>query len=313
LEEFLALFGKIRMDQFASLSTFVQVVDAGSLSGAARAGRSSLTSVSRQLAALERHFGTQLVKRTTRRLALTEEGRILYARAKAILAELSEVEHALSAGKAEPTGRLRISAPNLLGRLLVAPILPEFQRRHPSLSIDLILTDRPIDMIEEDIHLALRVGRLRDSQLVARKLADIRMIVCAAPTYLERRGTPGSPEELGAHDCLVFSDAPGAGTWRFSRDARAECKIPISAKLWINSLDALVTAARDGAGIVRVPSWQVRDDLAAGRLQRILREYEPVPAPLHLLFEASRLAAPKTRIFADYLIERWRASDPFGG
>jgi DNA-binding transcriptional LysR family regulator len=299
------------LDQFAALSTFVRVMEAGSLSGAARAMASSLTSVSRQLSALERHFGTQLVKRTTRRLALTEEGHILYARARAILAELDEVERALSAGKAQPTGRLRLSAPSLLGRLLVAPILPEFLRRYPALSIELMLADRPVDMIEEDIHLALRVGRLPDSQLVARKLADIRMIVCAAPAYLDRHGTPRVPEELHAHDCLVFSNAPGTGTWRFRMDGRAECKIPISAKLWINGLDALVTAARDGAGIVRVPSWQVRDDLAAGRLRRILQAQEAAPAPLHLLFEASRLAAPKTRIFADYLIEQWRASDPF--
>jgi DNA-binding transcriptional LysR family regulator len=299
------------MDQFAALTTFVQVVDAGSLSGAARAMASSLTSVSRQLAALERHFAAQLVKRTTRRLALTEEGRILYDRAKAILAELGEVERALTASKTEPTGRLRISAPSLIGRLLVAPVLPEFLRRHPSLSIDLMLADRPIDLIEEDVHLALRVGRLPDSQLVVRKLADIRMIVCAAPAYLERRGAPRVPDDLNGHDCLVFSDAPGAGTWRFRKDARTECKIPISAKLWINGLDALVGAARDGAGIVRVPSWQVRDDLAAGRLTRILRAHEPTPAPLHLLFEPSRLAAPKTRIFADYLIAQWRASNPF--
>jgi DNA-binding transcriptional LysR family regulator len=299
------------MDHFASLTTFVQVVDTGSLSAAARAARNSLTSVSRQLAALERHFGAQLVKRTTRRLALTEEGRILYARAKAILAELDEVERALSVGKAEPTGRLRLSAPSLLGRLLIAPTLPEFLRRHPTLSVDLMLADRPVDMIEEDIHLALRVGRLPDSQLVARKLADIRMIVCAAPAYLERRGAPHVPEELHAHDCLVFSNAPGGGSWRFRADGGTECKIPISAKLWANSLDALVAAARDGAGIVRVPSWQVRDDLAAGRLQRILHAQEARPAPLHLLFDASRLAAPKTRIFADYLTEQWRASDPF--
>jgi DNA-binding transcriptional LysR family regulator len=300
------------MDRFAALSTFVQVVDAGSLSGAARAMASSLTSVSRQLAALERHFGAQLVKRTTRRLSVTEDGRILYGRAKAILAELGEVERALSAGKTEPAGRLRMSAPSLIGRLLVAPHLPEFLRRHPALSIELMLADRAVDMIEEDIHLALRVGRLPDSQLVARKLADIQMIVCAAPAYLERRGTPRVPDELAAHDCLVFSDAPGVGSWRFRTDAGAECKIPISAKLWINGLDALVSAAREAGGIVRVPSWQVRDDLASGRLTRILKAHEPPPAPLHLLFEASRLAAPKTRLFADYLIAQWRASDPFG-
>ena len=300
------------MDQFAALSTFVRVVDAGSLSGAARAMASSLTSVSRQLSALERHFGAQLVKRTTRRLALTEDGRILYGRAKAILAELGEVERVLSMGKAEPTGRLRMSAPSLIGRLLVAPLLPEFLRRHPALSIELMLADRAVDMIEEDIHLALRVGRLPDSQLMARKLADVQMIVCAAPAYLERRGTPRVPDELAAHDCLVFSDTPGAGSWRFRTDGGTECKIPISAKLWINGLDALVAAAREAGGIVRVPSWQVRDNLGRGRLVRILKTYEPAPAPLHLLFEASRLAAPKTRLFADYLIAQWHASDPFG-
>jgi DNA-binding transcriptional LysR family regulator len=300
------------MDQFAALASFVRVVEAGSLSGAARATASSLTSVSRQLSALERHFATQLVKRTTRRLALTEDGRILYDRAKAILAELSDIERALSAGQSEPSGRLRISAPSLIGRLLVAPILPDFLRRHPALSIDLMLADRTVDMIEEDIHLALRIGHLPDSQLMTRKLADIQMIVCAAPAYLERRGTPRTPEALTTHDCLPFSDTPGAATWRFRAGTGAECKIPISAKLWINSLDALVAAAREGAGIVRVPSWQVRDDLAAGRLTRILGEHEPAPAPLHLLFEASRLAAPKTRIFADYLIAHWRATNPFG-
>jgi DNA-binding transcriptional LysR family regulator len=300
------------MEQFAALTTFVQVADAGSLSGAARATATSLTSVSRQLSALEGHFGTQLIKRTTRRLALTEAGQILYGRAKAILAELGEVERALSMGKAEPTGRLRMSSPSLIGRLLVAPLLPEFLRLHPALSVDLMLADRAVDMIEEDIHIALRVGRLPDSQLVTRKLADIQMIVCAAPAYLERRGTPGTPDELKAHDCLVFSDAAGASSWRFRTSAGTECKIPISAKLWINGLDALVAAAREAVGIVRVPSWQVRDDLARGRLTRILKPYEPPPAPLHLLFEASRLAAPKTRIFADYLTAQWRASDPFG-
>jgi len=205
------------MNQFAAMATLVQVVDAGSLSGAARAMAGSLTSVSRQLSALERHFGTQLVK----------------------------------------------------------------------------------------------LRRLPDSQLVARKLADIQMIVCPAPAYLAQRGIPGVPGELCAHDCLVFADAPGAGSWRFGTNARG-MQNSISAKLWINGLDALVAAAREGGGIVRVPSWQARDNLAAGRLQRILREHEPAPAALHLLFEASRLAAPKTRIFADYLIEQWRASDPFG-
>jgi DNA-binding transcriptional LysR family regulator len=163
-------------------------------------------------------------------------------------------------------------------------------------------------MVEEDIHLAIRVGRLRDSQLVTRKLADIRMIVCASPAYLAQRGMPQTPGDLADHDCLVFSDAPGSAEWRFTEDGKAGRKIRISGRLWMNSLDALATA---GAGIVRVPSWQAEADLAAGHLVRLLADYEPAPVPLHLMFQQSRLASPKIRAFVDYLVERWRGADPF--
>jgi DNA-binding transcriptional LysR family regulator len=147
--------------------------------------------------------------------------------------------------------------------------------------------------------------------LVARKLADLRMIVCASHAYLEQRGVPQVPADLSHHDCLVFSDAPGIAEWRFDGSAKTARKIRISARLWMNSLDALVTAAKQGAGIVRVPSWQVEADIAAGALQRLLRDYEPPPAPLHLLLGPSRLTSPKCRVFVDYLVERWRVTNPF--
>ena len=300
------------MDQLAALATFVRVVDMGSLSKAARSLPSSLTSVSRQLSALERHFGTQFVRRTTRRLTLTDEGRMLYERAKAVLAELKQVEAALSAHHQEPTGRLRLSVPTLIGRALIAPILAEFLRLYPSVSIDLQLVDRAVDMLEEDIHVALRIGHLPNSQLIVRKLADIQMIVCAAPSYLKQRGTPATPAELSGHDCLAFSEMAGVGEWRFGKEARSELKIAIPARLWINSLDALVLAAEQGAGVVRVPSWLVKRELGAGRLVRILRDFEPPPAPLNVLFQSARLTSPKTRVFVDYLAERWRRMDPFG-
>jgi DNA-binding transcriptional LysR family regulator len=146
----------------------------------------------------------------------------------------------------------------LIGRLWLAPMLAEFLRRYPAVSIDLQLVDRAVDMIEEDIQLALRVGHLPDSDLVARKLGDIQMIVCAAPSYLEQRGVPQTPAELAGHDCLAFSEVPGAAEWRFAQDAKSKWKIPISPpRLWANSLDALVMAAKDGAGLLRVPSWQI--------------------------------------------------------
>ena len=299
-----------RVDQFAALATFVRVVDAGSLSGAARSLPSSLTAVSRQISALERHFGTKLLHRTTRRLALTDDGRMLYERAKTILGEFRQVEAALM-GHHEPSGRLRIAAPTLIGRLLLAPVLAEFLRRYPAVSIDLQLVDRSVDMIEEDIHLALRIGHLPDSDLVARKLGDIQMIVCASPFYLERRGVPQTPAELSAHDCLAFSEIPGAAEWRFRQNAKSKWKIPISPRLWANSLDALVVAAKEGSGLVRVPSWQVMDDINAGNLRRVLQGYEPPAAPLHLLSQPSRLASPKTRVFADYLTAQWQSNERF--
>jgi DNA-binding transcriptional LysR family regulator len=294
------------------MATFVRVVDAGSLSGAARSLPSSLTSVSRQISALEQHFGTPLLLRTTRHLALTDDGRMLYERAKSILGELREVEATLSRHRRAPSGRIRISAPTLIGRLLIAPLLAEFLRRYPQLSVDLLLVDRAVDMIEEDIHLALRIGHLPDSPLVARKLADVAMIVCASPAYLERRGVPQLPADLGRHDCLAFSDTPGIADWRFKEGAKTERKIRISGRLWVNSLDALVSAAKAGAGIVRVPSWQIDTEIAAGDLQPILVNYAPPPAPLHLLFQPSRLTSPNSRVFVDYLVERWDAADPFG-
>jgi DNA-binding transcriptional LysR family regulator len=235
---------------------------------------------------------------------------MLYERAKAILGEFRQVEAALT-GHHEPTGRLRIAAPTLIGRLLLAPVLAEFLRRYPAVSIDLQLVDRSVDMIEEDIHLALRIGHLPDSDLIARKLGDIQMIVCASPFYLERRGVPQTPAEVSAHDCLAFSEIPGAAEWRFRQNAKSKWKIPISPRLWANSLDALVVAAKEGSGLVRVPSWQVMDEINAGNLRRVLQGYEPPAAPLHLLSQPSRLASPKTRVFADYLTAQWQSNERF--
>ncbi|MCC8957539.1 LysR family transcriptional regulator [Bradyrhizobium sp. Pear77] len=297
------------MDQLAAMAAFVRAVETGSLSAAARSLPSSLTSVSRQISALEEHFGTRLLLRTTRQLALTDDGRVLYERAKSILGEVREIEAALARDPHQPSGRIRLSSPSLIGRLVIAPLLVEFLRRYPALSVDLLLIDRAVDMVEEDIHLAVRIGRLRDSQLVARKLTDLQMIVCASPEYLARRGEPRTPDELSAHDCLVFSDSPGTADWRFADGSKTGRKFRISGRLWMNSLDALVGAARDGAGIVRVPSWQVQSDLASGRLQRLLIDHEPMPTPLHLMLQPARLASPKIKAFVDYLVEQWGQID----
>ena len=161
---------------------------------------------------------------------------------------------------------------------------------------------RAVNLVEEDLHLAIRVGRLPDSALVARKLGDVRMIVCTAPSYIERRGAPFSPDELRRHDCLVFSDHPGPVDWRF-KSAGTRYTARITGRLWANALDVLAAAAIDGAGIARAPSWQVAEDIERGRLLRILQDYETMPAPVNVLFERARRTSPSVRTFLDYLVE----------
>ncbi|MDB5962742.1 MAG: bacterial regulatory helix-turn-helix, lysR family protein [Massilia sp.] len=290
------------MDRFDAMTVFVRVVETGSLSAAARAIPMSLTSVSRHVSALEKQFGMQLLRRTTRHIALTNEGRLFFERAKSILAELDDVGTLLSAGRDAPAGRLRIASPALLGRTVIAPLLPGFLARHAAVSVELLLVDRAVNLVEEDIHLAIRVGRLPDSALVARKIGEVRMVVCAAPSYIARRAAPCSPDELRQHDCLVFSDQPGPVDWRF-KSANARHSVRITGRLWANALDVLAAAAIDGAGILRAPSWQVAGDIEHGRLQPILQDYETTPAPVNVLFERARRTSASLRAFLDYLVE----------
>lgn len=297
------------MDRFEAMRVFLRVVDANSLSAAARALPASLTSVSRQIAMLEQQLGTQLLLRTTRSLALTEDGRLFYDRAKAIVGEVRELEQLLASGRSELSGRLHVSAPVLMGRTLLAPLLLHFLARHPAVTGDLLLVDRVVHLMDENVDLAIRIGTLPDSQLIARKLGELRMIVCAAPAYLAAKGEPQTPDDLGAHDCLVFSDESGAGAWRFQSPVGRRT-VHVGGRLRANSLDVVVAAAKEGAGIVRAPSWQVADDLRTGRLKRILADHERPPVPVHAMFQPTRLALPKIRLFVDDLVAQWPGREP---
>src|ERR1700760_599832 len=196
------------MDKFAAMRVFVRIADAGNLSAAGRQLGLSLTSVSRQLMALEEVLGTTLVERTTRHLSLTESGQLYYERARQILEEGAEAERGLTAQRGIASGRLHVSAPSLLGRLRLAPMLPGYLAEQTQVSIDLMLVDRPVRLAEEGIDVALRIGPLEDSGLIARKLGDIQLVVCAAPEYLRRRGEPATPGGFAEHECLVFGDVP---------------------------------------------------------------------------------------------------------
>jgi DNA-binding transcriptional LysR family regulator len=292
------------MDKFAAMRVFVRIADAGNLSAAGRQLGLSLSSVSRQLLALEQVLGTTLVERTTRHLSLTEAGRLYYERTKQILEEVAEMERGLTMQAGVASGRLHVSAPSLLGRLRLAPMLPGFLVKQARVSVDLMLVDRAVRLAEEGIDVALRIGPLEDSGLIVRKLDDIQLVVCAAPDYLRRRGEPATPDDLVEQDCLAFGDVPGVTEWSF-QDGAVRRSLRIPARLCANDFDTLVTAALAGAGLVRVPSWQVADCLADGRLRIVLEAYQRPPTPLSILTPRTRLLLPKVRAFVDYLQQHW--------
>lgn len=288
------------------MATFVRAVDTGSLSAAARALGRSLPTVSRQIAELERHLAVRLLARTTRTLAPTEEGHRFYERARRILEEVEDAERTMSMQATIPSGRLRISSPSLLGRLHLAPLIPPFLDLYPGVSVDLLLRDHPTNLVEEGVDLELRIGALDDSSLVARKLGEVRMVVCVAPLYLARRGVPQSPDDLIHHQCLIFSSETGPAQWSFSGPdgERRTVRLP-SARFRSNALDSLMAAAVRGSGVVRAPSWLIASAVAAGALQPVLTAYERPAAPLYGLFVHGRLLAPKVRALLDFLTTRW--------
>jgi DNA-binding transcriptional LysR family regulator len=297
------------VDKFGAMRVFVKIADAGSLSAAGRQLGLSLTSVSRQLIALEEALGATLVERTTRHLSLTESGRLYYERAKQIIDEVAEAERGLTMQTGVASGRLHISAPSLLGRLRLAPMLPGYLAEQTSVSVDLMLVDRPVRLAEEGIDVALRIGPLEDSGLIVRKLDDIQLIVCAAPDYLRRRGEPATPDNLAEQDCLAFGDVPGVAEWSF-QDGTVRRSLRIPTRLCANDFDTLVSAALAGAGLVRVPSWQVAHYLADGRLKIVLEAYQRPPTPLSILTLRNRLLLPKVRAFVDFLQQHWMHPRP---
>jgi len=259
--------------------------------------------------ALEEVLGTTLVERTTRHLSLTESGRLYHERAKQILEEVAEMERGLTMQTGVASGRLHVSAPSLLGRLRLAPMLPGFLAEQTRVSIDLILVDRPVRLADEGIDVALRIGPLEDSGLIVRKLDDIQLVVCAAPDYLRRRGEPATPDDLVEQDCLAFGDVPGVAEWSF-QDGAVRRSLRIPTRLCANDFDTLVSAALAGAGLVRVPSWQVAHCLADGRLRIVLEAYQRPPTPLTVLTLRNRLLLPKVRAFVDFLQQHWRRPQP---
>jgi len=290
------------MDKLRAMATFVRIVDGGSLTAAANMLRASLPSVVRSLAALEADLDVRLLNRTTRRIALTDEGREYYERCKRVLAEVDEAEAALSARRVAPKGRLRITAPVLFGRLHVAPAAAEFIARHPAVQVDLLLLDRMVDLLEEGIDVGVRIGKLPDSSLVAIPVGETRRVACASPAYLKRAGTPRAPADLAAHRCVNFYGLAPNREWVF---ATGTCKV--NAAFATNQVEAALEACASGVGIGQFLGYQVQALLSEGRLKRVLQEFEPAPLPVQAIYPHARLLSPNVRNFVDWLVPRLRA------
>jgi DNA-binding transcriptional LysR family regulator len=291
------------MRDLTGISVFAAVVEAGSFTAAARALGLSKSAVSKQVARLEDRLGARLLNRTTRRLSLTEVGRAFYERCQRIVAEAEEAELAVTTLQEQPRGVLRVNVPMSFGLLHIAPALPAFTERYPELKVDLTLNDRVIDVIEEGADLAIRIAEMPDSSLICRKLADARLVTCAAPSYLERCGRPASPADIAGHNCLVYSYLGRGNLWPFLDGDGGITEVPVDGTMKANNGDILHAVALSGIGLLRTPTFISGPDIRAGRLEMVLRDHEPPPRGIYAVYPHNRHLSTKVRLFVDHLVE----------
>lgn len=293
------------MDRFRALSAFVAVVNEGAFNAAARRLDLSPQAVTRLVTQLEAALGVRLLNRTTRHLALTEAGRRLHADAQRILADLAAAEASAAGVNAAPSGLLRVTAPVLFGEQVVLPLLRLFLEDHPAVAAEALLLDRNVDLIDEGIDVAVRIGVLPDSGLSATRVGAARRVLVAAPAYLAERGVPTDPDDLKDQRIVYATTVSGDITWEFCAQGRRR-RVRLAPALRVNSMRAAIDAAREGWGVSRVLSYQVADDLAAGRLCELLADCEDRLLPIHLLQAEGRQAAAKIRSFVDFAAPRLR-------
>ena len=295
------------MDRLTSMAAFAKVVEIGSFAGAGVALGISPQMVAKHVAALEHRLGTRLINRTTRRQGLTEIGQTYYERCKAVLAEADWADALAEDARAEPRGRLRVNAPVSFGSKRVAPMVARYLRDHPGVEIELVLSDRLVDLIEDGFEAIFRIGLLADSIVAARPLAPFRQVLCASPGYLRERGTPLSPGDLEHHECMAYAQSPEpmSDRWRFVRNGQVEETKHGHSRLQANSASALFAAALEGFGIVILGEDVVREALASGQLVPVLSGYEIPARPMHLLFHADRRQTSKLRSFVDAAVREF--------
>lgn len=295
------------MDRLEAMSVFAAIVDGGSLSAAGRRLNVPLATVSRKLADLETHLKTRLITRSTRKLVLTDAGRDYLDACRQILEQVDEAERAASGAYANVKGQLVVAAPIMFGKLHMVPVASDFLEAHPEVDIHLRLGDRYVNLIEEQVDVALRIGALPDSNLVATQVGTIRRVVCASPAYLERFGMPQSPAELAAHRCITFDGLEAASAWVFADAEGLKYQARVHSRLTVSTADAAIEAAMVGLGLTRVLSYQVANALRDGRLVRVLVDQESPAVPASLIYPGQGRLPMKTRAFIDFAVLRLRA------
>lgn len=294
------------MDGFSDLAFFALVVKRGSLAAAAQELGVTPPAASKRLAAIERRLGVRLMQRTTRRLSLTPEGETYLVDGARVLEELEQLERTVAGGRAAPRGLLRVSATLGFGRRRVAPLLSHFVRLHPEVEVQLHLSDRPVNLVEQGLDLRVHFGDLPDVRLSTRLLAPNRRLLCAAPAYLQRAGQPATPQELARHACLFIREGDETfGTWHLRNGARQET-VKVRGTLSSNDGESALGWALDGHGVLMRSAWEVAPLIASGRLQPVLPDWQTPPADIHAVFATRSQLAAKTRALIDFLLEAFR-------
>ena len=293
------------MSRLESMSILVAVVDAGSLSAAARQLAMPLSTVSRKVAELEAHLKTRLLHRTTRQLSLTEAGEAYVAACRRILEEIGEAERIATGEYAAPKGELVVTAPVVFGRLHVVPVVAQFLAHYPEIDISLVLTDRVVHLMDEQVDVALRIGDLPDSSFVATRVGTVCRVVCASPGYLAARGMPTMPAELAGHDCITFEVLASRHAWVFD-SGKSAVAVSVHSRLAVNTAEAAIAAAMLDVGLVRVLSYQVADAVRDGALRIVLDAHESAPLPISLVHKGQAPLPRKLRAFLDFAAPRLR-------
>ncbi len=286
------------MDRFAAMTAFVTVAELRGFASAARCLRLSPPAITRLVAALEEQLSIRLLQRTTRSVTLTDAGVRYLERARGILADVDEAERTARAERTEPTGRLVVTAPSVFGRREVLPLVCDFLMGHPTVTGELMLADRMVNLVEEGVDIAVRIGALRDSSLRVRTVGATRRVVVGSPTYLDKKRRLCSPDDLKAHSLIHFTSLSPTPEWRFCREGE-EMRVSIAPKFVTNSADAAMGYAERGGGLAMVLAYQVKDLVKTGRLEIVLAKYEPPPLPIQLVYSGTRLPSASVRVFVD--------------